>query len=110
MGYTREEIEEMDPLVTFIEVQKKIAEKQNELLGEIDLVSLQSKLGSGSSKSGSSGDSEAGDAAQEVVEEVTIYFYFISSKIFSKLKKFLSNLNYFFLFYYFYKFFCELEF
>ena len=100
MGYTKEEIEEMSPLVTCIEVQKKIAKKQNELLGKIDLVALKSKLGSGSSSSGSSAETEGGETVKEAEPEVNIYTfmhkyyyeYFISRDIINAILGFRKRL------------------
>lgn len=100
MGYTKEEIEEMSPLVTCIEVQKKIAHKQNELLGKIDLVALKSKLGSGSSASSSSGEADGGETAKEPEPEVNVYTfvpayvykYVISKHIINAMRDFIETL------------------
>ena len=68
MSYTRQEIEEMDPLVTYYETKKLISEKQQEFLGDLDLKALQSQLGSSSGSGASSGASV--EKEEVVVEEV----------------------------------------
>ena len=73
MDYTKEEIEEMDPLSTYYESRKRIAEKQNEFLGDLDLKNLQSQLGGNSTRSQVQEENEE----EEVQEEEVNNDYFI---------------------------------
>jgi hypothetical protein len=71
-NYTREEVENMDPLYTYYDIKSQISEVQNSLLGDIDLNSLASQLGSGSGSSQSNQLNEAENNQEEEVEVLSI--------------------------------------
>ena len=74
MDYTREEIEQMDPLCTYFESRNQIASKQSEIIGDIDLKSLLSEMGSsGGSKAKTTG-SETESQEQEQEQEPVGYY------------------------------------
>jgi hypothetical protein len=71
MEYSREEVESMDPLSTYFEVRNQISNKQSELIGDIDLKSLLSQMGTGGGGSVSKGPEVEAESADQEPEQVS---------------------------------------